>query len=84
MDLKVEIEGVKKSGVSKAQRQYFILSCYVHLPDVRHPQACELFSDKLLNPGSYSVPCSFTIKENRPAFEMNLSEAQPLKVGQAA
>lgn len=84
MDLKVEIEGVKKSGVSKAQKQYFILSCYIYLPDVRHPQACELFSDKLLNPGTYSVPCAFSIKENRPAIELNLSEASSLKAGQAA
>lgn len=84
MDIKVEVEGIKKTGVSKSNKPYFILSCYVSLPDVRHPQACELFSDKAFNPGLYVAPCSFSIKDNRPAFELNMSEALAHKAGQAA
>jgi hypothetical protein len=84
MDIKVEVEGIKKTGVSKAQKPYFILSCYVYLPDVRHPQACELFSDKALNNGIYNVPADFSIVDKRPAMSLNVSEAVPVKVGQAA
>lgn len=84
MDIKVEVEGIKKTGVSKSNKPYFILSCYVSLPDVRHPQACELFSDKAHNPGQYLAPVAFTIKDNRPFMELNLSEAVPHKSGQAA
>lgn len=84
MELKVEVEGIKKSGVSKANTPYFILACYVALPGVRHPQACDLFSDKALNPGTYDVPLVFSIKENRPAIELKLSEAKGSKIGQAA
>lgn len=84
MDLKVEVEGIKKSGVSKSNTPYFILACYVMLPGVRHPQACDLFSDKALNPGTYDVPAAFSIKENRPSMEMKLSEARPVKLGAAA
>ena len=84
MELKVEVEGIKHSGVTKGNKPYFILSCYVLLPGLRHPQACDLFSDKALNSGTYDVPCAFSIKENRPAFELKLSEARLSKVGQAA
>lgn len=84
MDLKVEIEGIKKQGISKSNTPYFILACYVQLPGVKHPQACDLFSDKVLIPGIYDVPAAFAIKENRPAFEMRLSEARPVKQGVTA
>lgn len=84
MDLKVEVEGIKKSGVSKSNTPYFILACYVMLPGVRHPQACDLFSDKALNPGTYDVPAAFSVKENRPYMELKLSEAKLSKIGQAA
>lgn len=84
MELKVEVEGIKRSGVTKNQTPYFILACYVQLPGVRHPQACDLFSDKALNAGTYDVPAVFSIKENRPAVELKLDEARPVKMGAAA
>lgn len=84
MEIRVEVEGIKRTGVTKSNKPYFIISCYVTLPGLKHPQACELFSDKALNPGLYSCPLVASIRDNRPAFDVELSAAQPLKPGVSA
>lgn len=83
MEIRVEVEAIARHGVTKSQKPYFILSCYVTLPGIKFPQACELFSDKALNPGHYVCPVVASIRDKRPAFDVDLSAAQPLKVGSA-
>jgi len=84
MDIRVEVEGIKHSGVSKSQKPYFILSTYAHLPDMRHPQACDLFSDKALNPGVYMCPVEFSVVDKRPSMQLNISAATLVKAAPVA
>lgn len=79
MDIRVEVEGIKHSGVSKSSKPYFILTAYVFLPDMRHPLPCDLFSDKALNPGLYSCPVEFSVVDKRPSMQINLSAATAVK-----
>ena len=83
--LKVEIEQVARQGMTngKTPKPYFILYCYVTLPGLKFPQACQLFSDKVLNPGHYNVPLVASIKDRRPAFDLDLSAAQQVSGARA-
>ena len=83
-NLTVEVEGITRTGVTKSQKPYFILACFVTLPGVKHPQACELFADKPLNPGSYSVPVRFAIEDRRPVMQLDLTAAQSVAASRAA
>lgn len=83
-NLTVEVEGITRTGVTKSQKPYFILACYVTLPGVKHPQACELFSDKAINPGIYSVPLRFAVEDRRPVMSLDLSAAQPVAASRSA
>lgn len=79
MDLvKVEVERIAKQGMtnSKSPKPYFIMDCYVHDASVKHPQACQLFSDVAHNPGMYNVPRSLVIDNKRPSWALELSAAQ--------
>lgn len=84
--LKVEIEGVARQGMTKGAtpKPYFILDCYVTLPGLKFPQACQLFADRVLNPGHYSVPLVASIKDRRPTFDLDLSAAQQVSAARAA
>ncbi|MNZ29791.1 hypothetical protein D3C78_470450 [compost metagenome] len=87
MELRVEVEGVSRQGMTKSPtnpKPYFILACYVSLPGIKFPQAVQLFSDKVLNPGIYLVPLVASVKDQRPAFDLDLSAAQPVKAGVSA
>lgn len=84
MDIRVEVEGIKHSGVSKSQKPYFILSTYAFLPDMRHPLPCDLFSDKALNPGTYNCPVEFSVVDKRPSMEIKMSAATLVKASVAA
>lgn len=76
--LPVEVEGTGRTGLTKSQKPYFILRCYVTLPGVKHPQACELFSDIELRPGNYNVPLIFAIEDRRPVMRLDVTAAQPV------
>lgn len=82
--LTVEVEGVARSGSTKSNKPYHIHACYVTLPGSKYPQACELFADKVINPGAYSVPLRFAIEDRRPVMSLDLSAAQPVATGRAA
>ena len=81
MEIRVEVEAISRTGVTKSNKPYFILACYVTLPGVKFPQACELFSDKALNPGQYIAPVVASIRDRRPSFDVDISAAQPVKSG---
>jgi hypothetical protein len=82
--VRVEVEGIVHSGVSKSNKPYFILSTYVTLPGLKHPQACNLFSDKTLMPGDYEAPLVFSIEDKRPAAQIDLAAAQPARAAAAS
>jgi hypothetical protein len=86
MNLTVEVERIARDGMtnSKTPKPYYILDCYVTLPGLKHPQACQLFSGKPLNAGFYNVPLVASVKEKRPAFDLDLSEASPVSKANAA
>lgn len=86
MNLTVEVERIARDGMtnSKTPKPYYILDCYVTLPGIKHPQACQLFSGKPLNAGFYSVPLVASVKDKRPAFDLDLSEAQTVTKAAAA
>ena len=67
--LKVEVEKIARQGMTKGAtpKPYFIFDCYVTLPGVKFPQACQLFSDTVLNPGHYNVPLIASIKDQQIA-----------------
>lgn len=80
----VEITGEQRSVQSHKNpnqpRTFYILSAYADLPGHKYPQAIELFiSDpKDLKPaGTYSIPLIASVKDNRPFFEFDLSDARP-------
>lgn len=77
MKLTVEVERIAKHGMtnSKTPKPYYILDCFVTLPGIKHPQACQLFSPEPMNPGFYTVPLVASVKDRRPAFELDMSEA---------
>lgn len=65
-----------------APKAFWITSAYVSLPGMKFPQACELFVGdvtQVLTPGDYMVPVNFAIKDNRPAVELDLVSARPVK-----
>jgi hypothetical protein len=79
MNLTVEVERIARDGMTKGTtpKPYYILDCYVSLPGLKHPQACQLFSGKPLNAGFYTVPLIASIKDKRPSFDLDMSEALP-------
>lgn len=82
--VKVEVEGIVHSGVSKSNKPYFILATYVTLPGLKHPQACNLFSDKVLDRGDYEAPLVFSIEDKRPAAQIDLTAAHPVRAAAAS
>lgn len=86
MKLTVEVERIARNGMTKGTtpKPYFILDCYVTLPGIKHPQAVQLFSSNPLNPGFYNVPLIASVKDRRPAFDLEMSEAQPQAKATAA
>lgn len=83
--LPVEVIGISRSGAgAKSGKPYYIHSCYATLPGHKYPQACDLFSDKVLAPGNYNVPMTFAIEDGRPTMRVELSAAQPVSAARAA
>jgi len=52
MQIRVEIDSIKRNGVSKSQKPYFILNAYVTAHGFKHPQLTQFFSDVLHAPGA--------------------------------
>jgi hypothetical protein len=86
MKLNVEVERIARTGMTKGTtpKPYYILDCYVTLPGIKFPQAVQLFAGEPLNPGMYSVPLVASVKDRRPSFDLDLSEAQQVKQQAAA
>lgn len=79
MKIRVEIEKIVRQGTNKANRAYFIQSAYVSLPGFKFPQYVEFYTETVLNPGTYDVPVECSVKDNKPAFELDYSAAQPVQ-----
>ena len=79
MKLTFEVERIARDGMtnSKTPKPYYILDCYVNLPGVKHPQACQLFSSKPLNAGLYEAPLVASIEDRKPTFKLDLTLATP-------
>lgn len=77
MKLTIEVERIARDGMtnSKTPKPYYILDCYVTLPGIKHPQACQLFSPKPLNAGHYEVPLIASIRDRKPSFDLDLAQA---------
>lgn len=86
LSLVVEVEDIASSGVGgkNKDKPYYIHNAYVHLPNLRHPQACQLFGSKMLPPGKYNVPLVGSIKERRPSFDLDLTAATPIQAAKPA
>lgn len=82
--LQVEFTGHQRQGVSNkgaSPRPYWILQAFAQLPGIKYPQAIELFTfdaAQVKPAGIYTVPLVASVKDNRPAFELDLSAAQPV------
>lgn len=87
--LQVEFTGQNRSGTSNKgpqPRPYWILGAFAQLPGIKYPQAIELFTFDVANvkaPGAYLIPLIASVKDNRPAFELDLSAAEPVQVASA-
>lgn len=85
ISLRIELTGNQRTGTSNKSgtpRQYFILSAFANLPGVKYPQACEIFTfdaSAVKPAGLYDVPLVASIKDGRPAFDLDFSAAQPVK-----
>lgn len=84
INLQVEFTGVQRQGVSnkgQTPRPYWILQAFAQLPGIKYPQAIELFTfdaTQVKPAGVYSIPLVASVKDNRPAFDLDLSAAQPV------
>lgn len=78
MQIRVEIDSIKRNGVNKAQRPYFILTAYAVLPGFKHPQFIEFYTETLHNPGVVlDVPVICSLKDQKAVFEPDFSAARP-------
>lgn len=78
MQIRVEIEAIKRNGVNKAQRPYFILSAYAMLPGFKHPQLIDFYCETLHSPGAVlDVPVVCSVKDGKPNWEPDYSAARP-------
>lgn len=78
MQIRVEIDSIKRNGVNKAHRPYFILSAYAVLPGIKHPQLIEFYTETLHNPGAVlEVPVVCSVKDKKAVFEPDFSAARP-------
>jgi hypothetical protein len=81
----VEFTGQNRSGLSTKSgtpKPYWILGAFAELPGIKYPQAIELFTSdaaQVKAPGKYAVPLIASVKDNRPAFELDLLAAQPVQ-----
>lgn len=78
--IRVDVEKIERQGTNKHQRAYFIQSGYAHLPGLRFPQLIEFYTETVLIPGSYDVPCAFRVEDRKVAFALDYSAAKPAKV----
>lgn len=87
--LQVEFTGHNRSGTSNKSgqpRPYWIMGAFAQLPGIKYPQAIELFTFDVAHvkpAGVYSVPLLASVKDNRPAFELDLAAAQPVPAAAA-
>lgn len=87
---RMEIDGLKKSGVRvdrKTQQQitYYIYLCYVTLPGYKHPQAIEHYSESVLAQGErYEVPVNVEVKDQKVVFSPDYRAAKQLTKAAAA
>jgi hypothetical protein len=81
---KMEIDGLKKSGVrvdrkTNNQINYYIYVAYVTLPGYKHPQAVEFYSESIMTPGTtLSVPVGCEVKDQKVAFSPDYRAATPI------
>ena len=69
------------SSKSATPRPWFAIGAFATLPGVKYPQAIELFTFDAASvkpAGLYSIPMVATVKDGRPAFDLDLSAAQPV------
>jgi|TARA_Y100000996_G_scaffold407340_1_gene384832 hypothetical protein len=84
ISLQIELTGKNRSGVSSKSgtpRPWFAIGAFATLPGVKYPQAIELFTFDAASvkpAGLYSIPMVATVKDGRPAFDLDLSAAQPV------
>jgi len=77
MKIQVDVTGIAKTGINKAQRPYFIYSGYVHLPEVKYPQLIQFYSEAVYQPGvSLTVPVVPGVTDSKPTFTVDFSSAQ--------
>lgn len=80
--VKVEVESLKKTGVNKAGRNYFIMSAYAMLPGIRHPQLIEFYTESQMSPGlTLQVPIVVSVRDGKPSFDLDYQAATAVKVG---
>jgi len=85
VSLLVELTGKNRQGVSTksgSPRPWFAIGAFATLPGVKYPQAIELFTfdaSAVKPAGVYSIPLIATVKDGRPAFDLDLSAAQPVQ-----
>lgn len=85
LKFKMEIDGLKKSGVradkrTQQQIQYFIYVCYVTLPGYKHPQAVEHYSETQLLQGTVlEVPVNCEVKDQKVVFAPDYRAATPVQ-----
>jgi hypothetical protein len=81
---KMEIDGLKKSGVrvdrkSNQQINYYIYVAYVTLPGYKFPQAVELYSESIMASGTtVEVPVTCEVKDQKVVFAPDYRAAKPL------
>jgi len=81
MKIQVDVSAVKKTGVNKAGRPYFIYQGYCHLPEVKFPQLIEFYSEAIYQAGvSLSVPVEPGVTDSKPVFNVDFSAAQVVQV----
>lgn len=86
ISLKIEFTGENRAVVSNknpaAPKTFYILGAYAELPGKKYPQAIEIFCGNpadIKPAGVYMVPLIATVKDNRPAFELDISAATPVQ-----
>jgi hypothetical protein len=80
-NVRVEIDGLKHSGVNKASRNFFIYQGYASVEGFKHPQVIEFYSEDVLSVGAVlDVPVQPVIALGKLSYQPDFKTAKPVRV----
>lgn len=82
MTVKFETTGTFRSGISKAQKPYFMCEAYAHLPGCPYPQKFSYYAsaqNEVLPVGHYEADVTVSVKDDRLNFDVDARQARRIQ-----